>query len=94
MSGTTDTIGVSYRRARVADAERTFAVVLEVADDLLRRNGRAPAGGAGLPPERVIRFRHACVAHDPDRFLGGGGAQTRSTEPSAGPDRSEGRWPG
>src|SRR5688500_11618656 len=59
---------VIYRRARVEDAERTFEVVKLAADDLLLRNGRQPTAGAGLPPERVIRFRHACVAHDPERF--------------------------
>jgi ribosomal protein S18 acetylase RimI-like enzyme len=59
---------ISYRRARAEDAERTFEVVREAADDLLRRNGRDPSGGHGLPLPRVIRFRHGCVRHDPDRF--------------------------
>jgi len=61
-------VGVTYRRARIEDAERTFAVVKEAADDLLIRNGRQPTAGAGLPAARVIKVRHTCVQHDPDRF--------------------------
>lgn len=59
---------VSYRLARREDAEATYAIVRAAVDDLARKAGRAPAPH-GLPLERVIRFRHACVAHDPERFV-------------------------
>lgn len=59
---------MTYRRARPEDAERTYDVVREAADDLLRRAGQTPSEQQSLPHERVIRFRHACIAHDPDRF--------------------------
>jgi GNAT superfamily N-acetyltransferase len=57
---------ITYRRARTEDAERTFEVVQEAADDLNRKAGR-PVGMA-LPAARVIRFRHFAVRYDPDRF--------------------------
>ncbi len=57
---------ITYRRAREADAERTFEIVQEAAGDLNRKMGRpvAPA----LPAARVIRFRHFCVRYDGERF--------------------------
>ena len=57
---------ITYRRARVDDAERTFEIVQEAQGDLDRRMGREPH--AALPAARVIRFRHFCVRHDGDRF--------------------------
>lgn len=57
---------VSYRRARVEDAERTFEIVHEARGDLDRRMGREPH--APLPAARVIRLRHFCVRYDGDRF--------------------------
>lgn len=59
---------VTYRLARREDAEATYAIVRAAVDDLARKAGREP-GPHGLPLERVIRFRHACVAHDPERFV-------------------------
>jgi GNAT superfamily N-acetyltransferase len=58
--------GITYRQAAIEDAEATFKVVHEAADDLLRRAGR-PVSPA-LPLARVIRFRHFCVRHDGGRF--------------------------
>jgi predicted N-acetyltransferase YhbS len=63
-----DPATVHYRRARVEDAERTFEVVRESTNELLVRSGRTPSAGTGLPLARVLRFRHACVANDPDGF--------------------------
>ena len=59
---------ITYRLARAEDAETTFAIVRAASDDLARKAGREPALH-GLPLERVIRFRHACLAHDPARFV-------------------------
>jgi ribosomal protein S18 acetylase RimI-like enzyme len=60
------TAQITYRRARIEDAERTFEVVQEAAADLNRKMGRPVA--AALPAERVIRLRHFCVRYDGDRF--------------------------
>lgn len=57
---------ITYRRARMEDAEETFAVVQASAGDLNRRTGRPV--GMSLPAARVIRFRHFAVRYDPDRF--------------------------
>ena len=59
---------VAFRRATIDDAQATFAVVREAAEDVLRRAGRPSVDALGLPLERVIRFRQSCVRHDPDRF--------------------------
>jgi predicted N-acetyltransferase YhbS len=59
---------ITYRLARAEDAETTFAIVRAASDDLARKAGREP-GPHALPVERVIRFRHACLAHDPARFV-------------------------
>lgn len=59
---------ITYRLARPEDAETTFLIVRAASDDLARKAGREP-GVHGLPLERVIRFRHACIAHDPTRFV-------------------------
>jgi ribosomal protein S18 acetylase RimI-like enzyme len=60
--------GITYRRAAIEDAERTFEVVREAAEDVLRRAGRLSRDGPALPLPRVIRFRHFCVRHDGERF--------------------------
>ena len=60
--------GITYRLATIEDAEETFQVVHEAADDVLRRAGRRVSGDAALPLARVIRFRHFCVRHDGGRF--------------------------
>ena len=57
---------ITYRRARMEDAERTFEIVQEAQGDLDRSMGREPH--AALPAARVIRFRHFCVRCDGDRF--------------------------
>lgn len=59
---------ITYRLARAEDAETTFAIVRAASDDLARKAGREPSPH-GLPLERVIRFRRACLAHDPARFV-------------------------
>src|SRR5436305_541417 len=61
---------ITYRRARMEDAERTFEIVQEAQGDLDRRMGRVPL--AALPAPRVIRFLHFSVRYDgglrpPDR---------------------------
>lgn len=61
-----DQPAITYRRARVEDAERTFEVVQAAAGELNRQMGR-PVGMA-LPAARVIRFRHFAVRYDTDRF--------------------------
>lgn len=63
-----DASAVTYRLARGEDAHATYAIVRAASDDLARKAGREP-DPHGLPLERVIRFRHACVAHDPERFV-------------------------
>jgi len=60
------TAEITYRPARKEDAERTFEIVQLAQGDLDRRAGRTVAHA--LPAARVIRFRHFCVQHDPDRF--------------------------
>ncbi len=60
------TAAITYRLARIDDAERTFEIVQEAQNDLNRKAGR-PDGHA-LPAERVIRLRHFCVRYDGDRF--------------------------
>jgi GNAT superfamily N-acetyltransferase len=57
---------VTYRRAREADAERTYEIVQEAQGDLDRKLGRATAHA--LPAERIIRLRHFCVRYDGERF--------------------------
>ena len=59
---------ITYRRAAETDAERTYNVFLEAADDLNRKMGRPQVAGGGAPPARAIRFRHSSVRHDHDRF--------------------------
>jgi GNAT superfamily N-acetyltransferase len=60
------TAEITYRRARIEDAERTFEIVQEAQGDLNRKRG-LPAAHA-LPAERVIRLRQFCVRYDGDRF--------------------------
>jgi ribosomal protein S18 acetylase RimI-like enzyme len=57
---------ITYRRAGIADAERTFQIVQEAQNHLNRSMGRPD--GKALPAERVIRLRHFCVRHDGERF--------------------------
>src|SRR5438477_11896951 len=57
---------ITYRRARMEDAERTFEIVQEAQGDLDRSMGRELH--AALPAARVIRFRHFCVRYDGGRF--------------------------
>ena len=57
---------ITYRSARIEDAERTYEIVVEAGNDLNRKAGRPEA--ALLPAARVIRFRHFCVRHDGERF--------------------------
>ncbi len=59
---------VSFRPARDADAERTYEVFLEAADDLNGRVGRPPRAGKGAPPARALALRRSCVRHDGERF--------------------------
>lgn len=60
--------GITYRRAAIGDAEATFQVVHEAAEDVLRRAGREVQDSPAMPLARVIRFRHFCVRHDGERF--------------------------
>src|SRR5437868_2391482 len=60
------TAEITYRRARIEDAERTFEIV-QLAQGDLNRKRNLPAAHA-LPAARVIRLRHFCVRYDGDRF--------------------------
>ena len=60
------TAEITYRRARMEDAEQTYRIVQGASDDLSRKMGLTVKHS--LPAERVIRLRHFCVRNDGERF--------------------------
>lgn len=60
------TAEITFRRARMEDAEQTYRIVQVASDDLSRKMGLTVKHS--LPAERVIRLRHFCVRNDGERF--------------------------